>query len=198
MLELVLVSKSPRRKEILENAGFLFSVDTMEVSEIIDENMNPMSIACTISKSKGQAYINTHKSLKGQRKLAVSADTLVVLGEKILGKPKSADEAVEFLCNLSGKTHSVITGLYIYSFETEEEFSGSDITKVEFKTLTDDEIKKYVQSGDPMDKAGAYGIQSEAKSFVKKFEGSYLNVVGFPLELFERVLIERHWQIDRK
>lgn len=197
MLEMILVSQSPQRREILLKAGFLFRVDTVEVSEIIDENINPERVSELISKSKVEAYVSSSKYLKTFNNLFVSADTIVVLGDKILGKPKDEAQAVEYLSNLSNKTHRVISGIYLFNTQTNVEYIGSESTIVQFKSLTQKEIIDYVKSGEPMDKAGAYAIQGEGKKFVQEYKGSYLNVVGFPLEHFERVLREKNWHVSR-
>jgi septum formation protein len=198
LLDLVLVSKSPRRRDILTSSGFLFSVDTMEVSEIINENINPEAICRHLAQRKVEALRLARNPLKLQNKLLLGVDTIVVLADQVLGKPKNSSEAVQFLNSLSGVTHLVMTGIYVFNGATGESYSGVEVTEVTFKKLSTSDIEGYVQSGDPFDKAGGYGIQGEAKKFVASYKGSYLNVVGLPLEHFERILREKNWNVHRR
>ena len=197
MLELRLVSASPRRKDLLEKEAFKFTVDTVKLSEIVEENLNLGDAIARLAKTKAEAYRNEHKHLKSQKILLLTADTVVALGDQVLGKPATNIEAANMLNRLSGKKHSVITGICLWNLETEECFTGYDETKVQFKKLSKDEIQAYVDTGAPMDKAGAYGIQEKAAEFVESIEGSYDNVVGLPTELFKKVLAEKGWQVDR-
>jgi len=196
--ELLLVSESPRRRQILSDAGFLFRVDTVKISETIEENVNLGAAVVGVARDKAEAYLATHKHLKGLNILLLSADTMVFFGEKPLGKPKNSTEAQEFLRLLSGKTHRVITGIYIHNLKTGETLGQSDETEVQFRELSEAEITKYIQSGEPLDKAGAYAIQGEGGQFVTAVKGSRLNVVGFPLELFEKTLKEKSWYVARE
>jgi septum formation protein len=129
--------------------------------------------------------------------LILAADTIVVLGDQILGKPDSAAQAHDFLRQLSAKTHQVMTGMTLLKSGSSESWSGVDTTAVGFRKLSEAEILEYVASGEPMDKAGAYGIQGAAKKFVSSISGSWSNVVGLPLERLEKVLSEKGWPIDR-
>ncbi|MCB0384247.1 MAG: Maf family protein, partial [Bdellovibrionales bacterium] len=117
---------------------------------------------------------------------------------RILGKPKNSAEAQSFLHELSLKTHSVITGVCVYDVDSCRYVVASDETLVRFRKLSENEISEYVSSGEPMDKAGGYGIQGMAGRFVDKTEGSYSNVVGLPMELFEKMVNENGWRIDRR
>lgn len=197
MYEILLVSKSPRRQQILSEAGFLFRVDTVNTSEIIEENVNFPEAVASLAKAKARAYLDEHNHLKLKDILVVSADTMVILGGRALGKPKNPTQAGEFLVLLSGKAHSVITGLYIENLKTGESFVGSDTTEVQFRRLSDQEIQEYIATGEPLDKAGAYAIQGLGGKFVQEISGSYLNVVGFPLELFEKTLNQKGWHVAR-
>lgn len=198
MYELLLVSQSPRRTQLLENAGFLFRVDTVKISENIEENVNPSEAIERIAQAKGQAYLESHKPLKGQKILLLSADTMVVIGGRALGKPKNSTEAQRYLGLLSGQTHEVTTAIFIQNLKTGETFRGHDTTKVEFRKLSDREIFDYVESGEPMDKAGAYAIQGNAQSFVNSIAGSKSNVIGLPLEFLEKVLRKKGWHVHRR
>jgi septum formation protein len=197
MYELLLVSNSPRRKQILEDAGFLFRIDTVKVSETIEENVNLVEAIRKIAQTKAQAYIDDHKRLKSKDILIVTADTMVVLGGRAFGKPKNEAHAAEFLRELSEKKHSVITALCFKNLKSGEEVVTHDETLVEFKNLSESEIQDYIRTGEPADKAGAYAIQGIAKKFIKNIYGSYTNVVGLPIELFEKVLIEKKWMVAR-
>jgi septum formation protein len=195
MYELILVSQSPRRRELLTNSGFKFQHDTVKVSEIIDENLNLDEAIIKIARQKAQAYIDSHNSLKSQRVLLLSADTLVVFKEQVLGKPKNKNQAREFLSLLSGETHSVKTGLCVYDFYSGKFISGLETTKITFKKLSDQDITDYINSGEPMDKAGAYGIQGAGGKFVASREGDYENVVGLPINLFKKIVSDNGWKI---
>jgi septum formation protein len=120
----------------------------------------------------------------------VDADTIVVAGKHILGKPADSDQAREFLRILSGKRHRVITGLTLFNGETGKTLTGEEETAVTFNKLSDEEINQYIATGEPFDKAGAYGIQGYAAQFVRKISGCYFNVVGFPIALFYGMLKE--------
>lgn len=198
MYELLLVSQSPRRRELLEDAGFSFRVDTVEISEIIEENINLRTAVARVARAKAWAYWQAHKHMKSQDILILSADTVVALNGRVLGKPKSSTEAQQFLRLLSGNTHSVITGIAILNTKSEEIFETSDQTEVQFRQLTDQEIADYVATGEPMDKAGAYGIQGLGRSLVQNFSGSLSNVIGLPLELLEKSLLEKGWHVGRR
>jgi septum formation protein len=196
--ELLLVSQSPRRRELLSAAGYFFRADSVKVSELIDKNVNLSTAIQQVAETKAQAYLEQHKSLKGQPILILSADTVVALGAQVLGKPENQTEACRFLQQLSGVEHSVITGITIFNLATGEQFAGYDESKVKFKNLTAKEITEYVATGEPMDKAGAYAIQGEGRKLVANFSGSWSNIVGLPMELLERVLREKNWQVPRQ
>lgn len=197
MYELLLVSQSPRRRQILLDAGFLFRVDIVKTSEIIEENVNFALAIASVARAKVETYLGVHKHMKSQEVLLLSADTMVISEGRALGKPKNSTEAEHFLASLSGKTHSVISGICILNLKTGEVFEGADTTEVEFRELTLSEIRNYIATGEPFDKAGAYAIQGGGRQFVKNVEGSILNVIGFPLELFEKVLAEKGWHVAR-
>lgn len=197
MLDLLLVSQSPRRRELLRQAGFSFRVDTVKVSEIIEKNVNLGDAVARVAQTKVEAYLEQHNYLKSQNILLLGADTIVALGDQILGKPKNPAQACQFLQQLAGKTHSVITGLCLLNLATDELYAGFETSKVSFRELTVSEIKAYVDSGEPMDKAGAYAIQGDGQKLVKAYSGSWSNIVGLPLEHLERVLKHRAWSVSR-
>ncbi len=195
---LILASGSPRRKQLLKSAQFNFRTDPIKISEIVNENLSLRDLLMDLAYQKAQGYIKTCNLLKLHGKIILTADTMVIFEGQPLGKPVSSAQAEEFLLKLSGKTHSVMTGICI--FEPEKNIWALDVdeTKVEFKELSNEEIKNYIQTGEPMDKAGAYGIQGLGAKFVKSTTGSWTNVVGLPMELLTRILNERGWDVGQK
>ncbi len=198
MHQLILASQSPRRRELLEKEGFLFAVDTLKVSELINKNLNLETAIATVAQDKAKALVETGKYPKGRGILILSADTVVVLGEDVLGKPADAEQAKEFLRRLSGAEHRVISGICVYDVDSCRYFLEADTTFVRFKSLTESEISEYVESGEPLDRAGAYAIQGGGASFVEERRGSWSNVVGLPLELFERMIVQHGWKLARR
>lgn len=197
MLDIALCSNSPRRRELLTAAGLLFRLFPVKVSEIFDENLTAEEVASHLATLKGRAAIEQNNQLKSPGYLVLSADTIVVHEGRVLGKPENSAVAADFLRLLSGKTHRVITGIYLHETGSSNFSTAIDVTKVEFRTLSESEIQAYIATGEPMDKAGAYGIQGEAKKFVTRTEGSWSNVVGLPLEKLETVLREKNWNVRR-
>jgi len=170
---LVLASASPRRRELLTTLGIPFTVAYPELDETPLPDEPPRSFAERMAKEKAEAIrIDSDHVL-------IAADTIVVLGSAILGKPRDEPHAFEMLSALSGKHHQVITGVCIRKAETLRVFSVS--TDVLFRELGDQEIEAYIASGDPMDKAGAYAIQGGAAHMIHSITGSYTNIVGLPL-----------------
>ena len=174
-MNVILASKSPRRKEILETMGVQFEIDVADVDESVDVCLSPVEAVCEISKRKAQKVAERH----GEDEIVISADTVVVIDGKIIGKPKDKEDAFCILKNLSGRTHEVYTGFTVCANgKTKTDF---EVTKVHFKELCDDDIRRYIATGEPMDKAGAYGIQQKGNLFVDYIHGDYYNVVGFPI-----------------
>jgi septum formation protein len=135
------------------------------------------------------------KHLKSHEFLVLTADTIVEIGGRILGKPSTAAEAAEFLDLLSGQKHRVITALSLLDLDQGRRALDHEVTEVNFRKLTPQEIQEYVATGEPMDKAGAYGIQGAAKVFVENIVGPLDNVIGLPVKLFEKLLVENGWQL---
>lgn len=198
MHQLVLASQSPRRKELLEKAGFKFHTFTIEVSEILKKNLILEEALKELVCRKAQAALDSAKLLKLKDFLVLTGDTVVVLEDEVLGKPKNALQAEEFLNRLSNKTHSVITAVCLVAEGSQDFVTGYCVTRVKFRELEAEEIQEYVQSGEPMDKAGAYAIQGAAKKFVVSVDGPLDNVVGLPIELVERLMKENGWIVDRQ
>ena len=174
MSEIILASASPRRRELMELAGYDFEVICADIVEVVPENVQPQEVVMSLALQKAQAVAAEHGG-----SVVVGSDTVVALDGKILGKPHSEQEACEMLRSLSGKTHKVFTGVAIVCGDKVKNFF--DETDVEFYPLGDDEIKKYVATGEPMDKAGAYGIQGKGSVLVKKINGDFFNVMGLPI-----------------
>ena len=183
-MRVVLASKSPRRKELLRELFSDFEIITMEVDESLPEAIHPREGVGLLAIKKGEAVA---KSL-GENTLVISSDTLVELGGVALGKPADEDEAIKMLTSLSGKAHNVHTGVAVHY--NGKLFSGVATTAVYFREMTIEEIAEYVASGDPMDKAGAYGIQSGGGKFVEKIDGDYDTVVGLSVALTKKLVDE--------
>lgn len=175
---MILASKSPRRKEILENTGFNLEIISMEIEEISDKTTN-------IEKIKDIAYKKTFAvAQKYKDRYVVGADTIVELDGKIIGKPKDEKDAFNILKSLSGKSHNVITAFSFINLDKNIKIVDYSITKVFFKKLDDEMINWYISTKQPLDKAGAYGIQDKGAVFVEKIEGDFFTVMGFPIEKF--------------
>ncbi len=179
-MALILASQSPRRRELLGQLGLTFTVRVADIDETMDPRLPPEEAVAAISAKKAAAVP------AGPDDVVIAADTIVVLGTTILGKPRSPREAEEMLLALSGKTHRVMTGVTVC--RNGESRSFTEITEVAFRALSEAEIRAYVATGDPMDKAGSYGIQGLAALFVESLRGDYFNVMGLPLCALGRVL----------
>jgi septum formation protein len=176
MRKIILASKSPRRKALLEQIKLKFTVDVSDIDESKIPYSTPNNLAKNLSKAKASAVSKKYKDA-----IIIAADTLVVLGKEIIGKPRDKEDAIKMLRKLSGKTHTVITGFTIYDLQFEKKITKTVKSKVKFKKMTDEEIKSYVKTGEPMDKAGGYGIQDKSAIFIEKVEGDFFNVVGLPI-----------------
>lgn len=185
-MELILASGSPRRKEILENMGYRFTVKTFGCSEELDEKTEPQKAAAVLAERKAVAAFE-QLCKDGKTDFTVlGSDTVVASQGEILGKPKNKDDAVGMLLKLSGKTHSVYTGVCVKNADACDVFVNE--TKVEFYPLTEEMCKKYVETGEPMDKAGAYGIQGLGSVLVKRIDGDFFSVMGLPAAQTARAL----------
>ncbi|WP_163469366.1 nucleoside triphosphate pyrophosphatase [Fusobacterium sp. IOR10] len=179
---MILASKSPRRKEILENFGFNLQIKTKEIEETSSKE-NIIEKIKDISNKKAYEVANENKD-----DFIVSADTIVSINNKILGKPKNQEDVYNMLRELSGKSHEVITAFSIININKNICYSDAEITKVFFNEITDADIKWYIETKEPFDKAGSYGIQGKGALFVNKIEGDFFSVMGFPLGKFLRAL----------
>ena len=178
---LVLASESPRRRELLALAGFDFIVRARPVAEIRAPGESPVDYVRRLAREKARA------AQKSSDEILLGADTVVVLGERVLEKPADANDAGSMLRALSGREHVVITGVCL--LQGDRQIVDSESTRVRFVKWSDREIDDYVSTGEPMDKAGAYAIQGLASKFVDRIEGCYFNVMGLPL-----AMVYRHWK----
>ena len=194
-MPLVLASASPRRQELLRNAGIEFVVRAANITEIRLPSESPKKFAERMAREKASAIWNDagsahplQRAQKGGATIVLGADTVVAVEDQVLGKPRDSEDAVRMLRLLSGRKHSVITGVCLLGDGFED--VRSETTPVHFSELREPEIRSYVDSGEPMDKAGAYAIQGLASQWISKIEGDYNNVVGLPVDLVLRMLRE--------
>jgi septum formation protein len=183
MKTIILASASPRRKELLEKINLKFEVDASDCEENIDPGLEPREIVRQLSIQKAKTVEARHKN-----SIIIAADTVGVMGDRILGKPHTKDEARKMLHEISGKSHLVITGFSIIDTTTDKIVTRTVDTRVYIKKLTREEIDAYVKTGEPLDKAGAYAIQGMGAVMVEKIEGDYYNVMGLPLNALTEAL----------
>ena len=195
-MTIVLASASPRRQELLRNAGIPFAVQPSHINETPLAGELPRDCAERLAREKALEVFHSQP-----REFVLGADTIVVVDDTILGKPRDADDAARMLRMLSGRTHAVITGVSLVSAvaseaeleraESREIKTTSATTLVTMSELSDDEIRDYIATGEPMDKAGAYAIQGLASRWISRIEGDYSNVVGLPVALVYAMLRKR-------
>ena len=179
-MALIFASQSPRRKTLMELFSVPFSVRVADIDEKMDPSLPPDREVARVSREKAFAVPRDAEDV------VVAADTIVVCNGEILGKPKDEKEAFQMLSQLSGARHQVMTGVTVLKGELDESFT--EITEIDFRPLSQKEILAYVKTGEPMDKAGAYGIQGGAALFVSRLEGDYYNVMGLPVCRLGQVL----------
>lgn len=172
-MNLILASKSPRRQQLLQQIGLDFTVRVTDTDETMDLSLPPQDEVARVSAAKAAAVTCDPEDV------VIAADTIVVVDGKILGKPTSSENAVEMLRLLSGRAHRVMTGLTVR--KGDRVISHTEITELHFRKLSDAEINAYVDTKDPLDKAGSYGIQGMAGAFVEGICGDYFNVMGLPI-----------------
>ncbi len=173
-MDIILASKSPRRRELLTMLGLEFTVIPAVGEEKVSPSMTPGETVMSLALGKAREIADNHPD-----SLVIGSDTLVYLDGKPMGKPHSEEEAASMLRQLSGKVHQVYTGIAVVCGDDEKvDFEKTD---VQFRELTEDEIKWYIGTGEPMDKAGAYGIQGQGAVFIPKIDGDYFTVMGLPL-----------------
>ena len=182
-MKIVLASSSPRRLKLLSEAGFEFEIKHPDIDEGRLGSESPDSYVCRLAEAKAKAVSNGDG-------LVIGADTVVVLGGEFLNKPGDEAEAKAILEKLSGKPHMVYTGVSVVCSECGHNHTDYDSTKVQFNVLTEDAILQYIQTGEPMDKAGAYGIQGMGSFLVRNIDGELDTVIGLPTKLLRRLLEE--------
>ena len=175
----ILASSSPRRKEILEQIRFEFSVSPSKINEDFNIDLPPEAFTEHWAREKAKDVAKDHPG-----SLVIGADTVVFLDGKILGKPKDNESSKKMLLSLSGKTHEVITGVSLINIDSKLDVTFNERTYVSIKTLTDRDICKYIELYNPHDKAGSYGIQDGFSIHVEKIKGCYYNVMGLPVSKF--------------
>ncbi len=179
-MNLILASASPRRKELMGLYGIPFVIRVADIDETMDPAALPYDEVARLSREKALAVP------RDKDDIVVAADTIVVLRDRVLGKPKSEAEAISMLRSLSGRDHQVMTGFTV--LRGDDAVTVTEVTDLHFRELSDREIRRYVASGEPMDKAGAYGIQGGAALFCTRMAGDYYNVMGLPVCRLGQVL----------
>lgn len=172
-MQLILASQSPRRKELLGLFHVPFQIRVADIDETMDPEKSAAEEVARVSRAKAMAVPRENDDV------VVAADTIVVCGGEVLGKPKDEADAHRMLRLLSGRDHQVMTGMTVLRGETA--LTTTEITHIHFRELTDGEIRRYIATGEPMDKAGSYGIQGGAALFAEKLQGDYYNVMGLPV-----------------
>jgi septum formation protein len=190
-MKIILGSKSPRRKMILSGLTGQFEIIHPDADESIKSDESPAAYSERIAADKAMSIFENLKS--NETSLIISCDTIVCINEEILGKPADYHQAVSFIKKLSGKTHTVLSSICILKSDggsIEKTASGTETTRVTFLELNDEAIEKYLSVTEYMDKAGAYAAQENGNMIIRKIDGSFTNVIGFPLRLFFRLMNE--------
>lgn len=189
-MNIILASASPRRKEILENTNTKFEIIKSEIDEVILDNELPSQVVMRLAFEKAIDI-----ALKHPDSLVIGADTVVVLNNNILGKPKDSSDAFNMIKQLSGKTHQVITGISLINLNANQKIIDYVVSNVKFKNLSEEDIKDYIQTNESLDKAGAYGIQGFGAMLVEEIQGDYFNIVGLPISRLSD-LLKKHFNIN--
>jgi len=188
-MKLILASASTRRAEILHDAGFSFAVMSSAVDETLVPGESPQGLVQRLAEAK--ADLVSARAVGPA--IVVAADTEVVLDGWVLGKPRTSEDARKMLLKLSGRTHSVVTGVTLIRLPDAERRSFVETTQVHFAAIPEEEITRYLATGEPFDKAGSYAIQGRAGRYVPRIEGCYFNIVGLPLARLCQALLELGW-----
>jgi septum formation protein len=192
-VKLVLASSSPRRAQILRDAGFDFTTQPANVDESLAPGEAVEAYVARIAQAKAHAVAGRALA-DGTPAIVIAADTVVLAGKQILPKPKDADDARRMLRLLNATTHEVLTGLFVIRAYDGISFAHLERTRVEFNRISDLDIDAYIQTKEPFDKAGAYGIQGIGGRFVRKVDGCYFNVMGLPLSRLWEILRQMRWE----
>jgi len=189
-MNIILASASPRRKEILENANVKFDVVKSTIDEVILDQELPSQVVMRLAFEKCMDI-----AYKNENDLVIGADTIVVLDDIILGKPKDKEDATSMIKKLSGKTHQVITGISLVNLSVNKKIIDYVVSNVKFKDLSEEDIKDYIQTNESLDKAGSYGIQGYGAMLVEEIQGDYFNIVGLPISRLSD-LLKKHFSIN--
>lgn len=189
-MNIILASASPRRKEILENTNVKFKIMSSMIEELTLDNESPCQMVMRLAFEKGMDIASRQKS-----DLIISADTIVVLDDIILGKPKDEIQAREMIKSLSGRSHQVITGISLINLDNNKKIIDYVISNVKFKSLSEQDINDYIATKESLDKAGAYGIQGYGALLVDEIQGDYFNIVGLPISRLSD-LLKKHFKIN--
>ena len=189
-MNIILASASPRRKEILENANVKFKIMASSIEELTLDSESPCQMVMRLAFEKGIDIASRQKS-----DLVISADTIVVLDNTILGKPKDEIEARKMITSLSGRTHQVITGISLINLDNNKKIIDYVISNVKFKKLSEEDINDYIRTRESLDKAGAYGIQGYGALLVEEIQGDYFSIVGLPISRLSD-LLKKHFNIN--
>lgn len=190
MSKIILASSSPRRKMLLEQLGLDFEVIASNIEEEIELGLSPQEVVKSLAYQKAK---NVADGIYGDH-LVIGADTIVVLNTEILGKPINEKDAYCMLKKISGQTHEVMTGICVINTADGSNLVECDISSIKLREINEEEIEVYLRSGEPLDKAGAYGIQGLASVFVEKIEGSYTGIVGLPVFVVDKML--KHYGVN--
>ena len=194
-MRLILASSSPRRAEVLRNAGFVFEIRPADVDETRQPHEAAEDYVRRVAQAKARAIAEPARADR-ERAIVIAADTIVLAEGQILGKPRDAEDARRMLRLFGGKTHEVLTALSVINVPAAKEALHVEKTRVEFLKMSEEEIETYIQTGEPLDKAGAYGIQGIAGRFATRIEGCYFNVLGLPLSRLWTTLQALGWKED--
>ena len=189
-MNIILASASPRRKEILENTNVKFKIMASSIEELRLEGESPCQMVMRLAFEKGIDIASRQKS-----DLVISADTIVVLDNTVLGKPKDEIEARKMITSLSGRTHQVITGISLINLDNNKKIIDYVISNVKFKNLSEEDINDYIRTKESLDKAGAYGIQGYGALLVEEIQGDYFNIVVLPISRLSD-LLKKYFNIN--
>jgi len=186
--KLILASSSPRRQELIQSLRLPYEIRVSDVNEDTEPGLTPVEIVEQLSGRKASAVCEMFKGELPKEGVVIGSDTVVVLGDRVLGKPRDERDAFQMLSALQGKAHYVYSGIACVDLSTGRRLVDHGATAVYMKPLTDRQIERYVKTGEPMDKAGSYAIQGIGATVIEKIEGDYFNVVGLPLSLLSDML----------
>lgn len=189
-MNIILASASPRRKEILENASVKFEVMASSIEELTLDGESPCQMVMRLAFEKGMDIASRQKN-----DLIISADTIVVIDNTVLGKPENEIEPRKMITSLSGRTHQVITGISLINLDNNKKIIDYVISNVKFKNLSEEDINDYIRTKESLDKAGAYGIQGYGALLVDEIQGDYFNIVGLPISRLSD-LLKKHFNIN--